>query len=79
LEKDNVFEELQLNIGPDAANYLVNAYAGSNLYIPKKIIIKRRHEKIRDEFIRGAGYRELALRYGYSEQYIREITKERTK
>jgi Mor family transcriptional regulator len=78
-EKDDVYEELKDIIGPEAAKRVVEHYVGSNVYYQKRIIIKWKHEKIMDEFKKGASYRELARKYGYAERYIRDITKERTK
>jgi Mor family transcriptional regulator len=73
LEKNDVFEELESILGTEAANRFVDFYAGSNLYVPRSIKIEWRHRKIRDEFREGAGYRELAIKYGYSERHVRRI------
>jgi Mor family transcriptional regulator len=73
LKKNDVFEELEDIFGAEAANRFVDFYAGSNLYVPKNIKIERKHRKIRDEFREGATYRELAMRYEYTEQHIRNI------
>ena len=77
--KDDVYEELKDIIGPEAADRLVDYYSGSGLYIPQSIAIKRKHGQIRDEFKKGASYRELARRYGFTERHIRNITKEQAK
>jgi Mor family transcriptional regulator len=77
LEKSDVFEELENILGTEAANRFVDFYSGSNLYVPRNIKIEQKHRKIRDEFREGANYRELAMRYGYTEQHIRNITKRR--
>jgi Mor family transcriptional regulator len=76
LEKSDVFEELEELLGTEAANRFVDFYSGSSLYVPKHIINERKYQKIREEFRNGAGYRELALRYGYSERYVRTIIHE---
>jgi len=78
LEKDDVYEELKDIIGPEAAKRLVEYYAGTNIYYPKRIVKKLRNQQIRKEFKDGASYLELTARYGLSEQQIRNITKERT-
>ena len=70
---DDVLEELEGIIGPDAANRLVDHYSGSNLYVPQRIKITRKYRKIREEFKNGATYRELAMRYEYTEGHIRRI------
>jgi Mor family transcriptional regulator len=73
LEKNDTLDELETLIGTEAANRIAGFYSGTNLYIPKHIINERKYQKIRDEFKNGASYRELARRYGYSEQHIRRI------
>jgi Mor family transcriptional regulator len=73
LEKSDMFEELEDLLGTEAANRFVDFYSGSNLYTPKSIKIKKKHRKIREEFREGATYRELAMRYEYTEQHIRNI------
>jgi len=73
LEEDDVYEELKELVGPEAADRLVERYLGSNLYLPKRIYIKRKYKKIREEFKNGASYREIGFKYGYSERYVRVI------
>jgi Mor family transcriptional regulator len=68
-----LFDELEDVLGVEQARHLVNNYAGSTLYIPKRPLLIQKHESIRKEFSEGAGYRELARRYGYSERNIRYI------
>ena len=50
---------------------------GSQLYIPnlKPILARARHNRIRQDFKDGAGYKELARKYKVSEVWIREVTK----
>jgi Mor family transcriptional regulator len=74
-----LFDELEDVLGHDQAHHLVNNYAGSTLYIPKRPLINQKHEKIRKEFSEGAGYRELARRYGYCERNIRYIVHRKQK
>ena len=73
MEKDDIYEELEELIGPEAAQRLVDHYSGSSIYIPRSIYIKRKHRQIKEDFKNGANYRELAQRYGLSERYIRRI------
>ena len=73
LEKENVYEELVELIGTEAANRLVDYFAGSSLYIPKRIFNERQYQQIRIEFKKGVSYRELAMKYDYSEIHIRDI------
>ena len=79
MEKDDVYEELKDVIGPEAAKSLVESYAGTNIYFPKRIVKKLRNRQIRKEFGDGASYRELALRHGLSERRVRGILKEGSK
>jgi Mor family transcriptional regulator len=73
LEKDNVYGELKEIVGEDAAKRMVEHYSGSNLYFPQGILLKLRHKKIIKEFKHGTSYKELAVRYGYTERHIRNI------
>jgi Mor family transcriptional regulator len=73
LEKNDVFEELQNIIGEAAAKRFIEHYSGSNLYIPRGIVIEQQNQKIREEFKNGASYRELALKYEFTETHIRNI------
>jgi Mor family transcriptional regulator len=70
---DDIFAELVEIVGKEVASRLVDFYSGSSIYIPKNIIIEQKHRKIREEFRNGSVYRELAVRYGYSDQHIRNI------
>ena len=73
MEEKDVLEELSDIVGPDAAKQLADHYAGSSLYIPKSIGIKKKHREIREAFANGASYRKLAMHYGLTERYIRRI------
>jgi Mor family transcriptional regulator len=43
------------------------------LYIPKNVIARNLHKKIKKEFLNGATYKELGRKYGYTERYIRNL------
>ena len=73
MEKDDVYEELKDIIGPVAAKRLVESYAGTNIYYPKRIVKKLRNQQIRAAFNDGASYLELVLKYELSERQIRRI------
>jgi Mor family transcriptional regulator len=73
LEKDEVYEELKDIVGPEAAKRMVESYAGTNIYYPKRIVKKLRNQQIRKDFKDGASYLELTLRYGLSERHVRRI------
>ena len=79
MEKDDVYEELKTIIGSEAAKRLIEYYSGTTVYYPKRLIKKLRNQQIRKEFKDGAKYGELTLKYGLSEQQIRNITKEKKK
>ncbi len=67
------FELLKELIGVDLALKVAKTFGGSALYIPKRVITREVHKAIRAEFKAGAGYRELAKKYGYSVSRIRAI------
>jgi Mor family transcriptional regulator len=71
--ENETYKELEELIGTEAANRLVDHYSGSSIYIPQRIVIMRQHQEIRKEFKNGASYRELALRYDYTETHVRRI------
>jgi Mor family transcriptional regulator len=70
---DEVIELLQDIFGVDGANKYIKNFAGETFYTPKGIIVEQTHRKIREEFRNGASYRELKIKYGYTEQHIRRI------
>lgn len=61
-------------VGMEAFRALVRAYSGTSIYIPK---IESLEKAVRDEYIKkefdGTNYRELALKYGLTETWIRNI------
>lgn len=65
-------------IGIEAFRALVRSYNGTPIYIPK---IESLEKPVRDELIReefdGKNYRELALKYGLTETWIRNIVIEK--
>lgn len=73
LDNDENFEQLEQLLGIDALNRLVDGYAGSNLYIPKRWSDALRYRAIRKEYQDGKTYKELSIRYGYTETHIRNI------
>ena len=64
-------------IGLDGLKNLVRAYNGTSIYVPK---IESLEKAVRDEYIKeefdGGNYRELALKYGLTETWIRNIVLE---
>lgn len=68
-------------IGVDAYVDLTKAFGGTSIYIAKaEELVKRksRDEQIRDEF-NGNNYAQLALKYGLSEVWIRNIVLDKAK
>lgn len=67
-------------IGLDGFKALVRAYNGTSIYIPK---IESLEKEIRDAMIKeefdGSNYKELALKYGLTEVWIRNIVMEKAK
>lgn len=67
-------------IGMENYIKLVRKYEGILVYVPKaeSLIKTVRDEKIREEF-NGGNYRELALKYGLTETWIRSIVSDKAK
>lgn len=62
------------NVGAENAIKIAKLYQGTGVYFPKleSILNKIRDKNIRREFD-GGNYKELALKYGLTERWIREI------
>lgn len=62
-------------LGTEKTLALIKTAGGSSLYLPTIETISReeRNTQIYNEFINGATYRELHIKYGRSEKTIREI------
>ncbi len=67
-------------IGLEGFKNLVRAYNGTSIYVPKIESLEKtvRDEHIREEFD-GGNYRELALKYGLTEIWIRNIVLEKAR
>ena len=76
-EEQKVLAEL---IGLEAFKSLVRAFNGTSIYIPK---IESLEKTVRDELIKeefdGSNYKELALKYGLTETWIRNIVLDKAK
>jgi Mor family transcriptional regulator len=72
-ESTETFEQLRDIIGEEPAGRVAKAFAGTMVYIPKNVIAKNLHKKIKKEFWNGSTYKELSRRYGYTERYIRNL------
>lgn len=61
-------------IGIEAYRKVVSMYAGSVLYVPTvdKLTIKVRDSLIKNEYT-GYNHRDLAIKFGISEQWVRVI------
>jgi len=76
-DRNTAFELLKELLGTETALRVAESFAGTALYIPKSVITAERHRLIRKEFREGASYRELSIRYGYSDTHIRSICRAR--
>ena len=67
-------------IGMEGFRSLVRAFNGTSIYIPKIESLEKSvwDSRIREEFD-GSNYRELALKYGLTETWIRNIVIEKAK
>lgn len=77
IERTDTYADLVTAFGSKKADGIVNAFKAELIYFPKL-----RQAAVRDKILRdftGYNYTELSRRYGYSERYIREIVKYRTK
>lgn len=71
-------KELAQLIGLDAFNKLVYYYGGSSIYVPKTDTIERqkRNTKICQDYRKGNSLKNLALKYGLTENQIRSILRD---
>lgn len=67
-------------VGMEAFRRLVRAFNGTLIYIPKIESLEKtaRDGRIREEFD-GGNYKELALKYGLTETWIRNIVSDKAK
>ncbi|MDR0709630.1 MAG: hypothetical protein LBF77_06160 [Spirochaetaceae bacterium] len=72
-ESTETFEQLREIIGEEPASKVAKAFAGTMVYIPKNIIARNLHKKIKKEFWNGATYKELSKKYDYTERHIRNL------
>jgi Mor family transcriptional regulator len=77
--KDEVLGELRELLGNEQAEKVANYFSGSLVYFSKNIIITRKYHEIRKAFGKGATYRDLSVKYGYTETHIRRIIHKRGK
>jgi Mor family transcriptional regulator len=72
-EGTETFEQLREIIGDEQASKVAKVFAGTMVYIPKNVISRGLHKKIKKEFWDGASYKDLSRKYGYTERYIRNL------
>lgn len=72
--KDSIYYEIAEKIGVGNTLEIAELFQGSSVYFPKldAIYSKKIREKILSEF-NGYNYKHLAVKYGYSEMWIRKI------
>ena len=68
-----VISFLEDRYGKDIAIELAEEFKGSTIYFPKSFITKQKHAQIRKEYREGKSYKELAMKYSYTESHIRFI------
>ncbi len=83
VQMDNLDEEqktLAELIGLESFKKLVKAFNGTSIYVPKIESVEKavRDNMIREEF-NGGNYKELALKYGLTEMWIRIIVMDKAK
>jgi hypothetical protein len=71
--KNEVLEELRDLLGNEQAEKVADYFSGSLVYFSKNIAIARKHREIREAYREGAAYRDLGVKYGYTESHIRNI------
>lgn len=78
---DETQRELADCIGMESYKNLIANYAGENITVrmPDKLTMKLRNELIRQDYIEGAGVRELSKKYHLSERTIRYLISEEQK
>jgi hypothetical protein len=72
-EFNETLEQLELLIGKENAEKVVDFFEGMNIYFPKHIGLEGLHNQIYEDLRNGASYREVAAKYGYTKTYIRKI------
>ena len=72
-ENNEDFELLVETIGKKLAMKVVEIFGGSSIYIPKNILTTKRHLEILEDYKSGKTYRELSVKFHYSESHIRNI------
>ena len=70
---ENLYDLYHL-VGAELFTKIVDVHGGEMLYIPKRSTMERKQNRdaIRKEY-NGCNVSQLALKYGYSERYIRTI------
>lgn len=74
-EINETYEQMELLIGKENAQKVIDFFKGSSIYFPKSIGLAALHEQIYGELQDGATYKTLARKYGYTKSYIRRIEK----
>ncbi|MDR2618111.1 MAG: hypothetical protein LBC62_04490, partial [Treponema sp.] len=73
-DKDQAnLKELESLLGYKLFFEVAERFAGKQLYFPKRLVMEKKHDVIRRENAGGAGIRDLADAYEYTETYIRRI------
>lgn len=71
----SAFRPIVEAIGIEAAANLANAYPGMSIYVPKpETLFERRRNELICRDVQVLGYRDTARKYGFTEQWIRQLT-----
>jgi Mor family transcriptional regulator len=77
--RNEVFEELKELLGNEQAEKVADYFSGSLVYFSKNVITARKYREIKRAYREGASYRDLSIRYGYTEGHIRRIVHKKKK
>jgi Mor family transcriptional regulator len=78
-ELGEVLDQLETLIGKENAMKVMEFFAGEYIYFPKSVRISELHEQLYEELRNGATYSEMAVKYGYTQSYVRRIERKKYK
>lgn len=71
--QDDPITIIREEFGDDVAARILELFAGSSIYVPKRELRDRRNDEIRIQFEAGVDIPVLAQRYSLTEHHIRRI------
>jgi Mor family transcriptional regulator len=75
IEAGEAFKKLESIVGTSQALKIMDQFAGQFVYFPQRKLLNEKHQKIINEFQKGASVMLLAEKYGYTATRIRQIVK----